>query len=273
MMSSASCTAHEPGVEVERRFHCRQTFLFENSSHVFVGPEVFLSHPLFVSLRLHELFKRMPTAVTLPYQGFTPNMSFIVRDKAHGSRRILSRPWACDDYLNTVASSLITDPSSIAQLIQHSEDLKAMYSEATKKSSCKYVATSFTNMRAAKHRFESMCTPLSRICLDWEAVISFLVRVAIERGSADRAGLFATSCLDALSDELMLTAAMLADAADECMILIRFFDHREVDNAKVCSEVKSFVDRISTLFFEDRQWPLCVTGRFLWIRPGAGHSE
>ena len=122
MMSSASCTAHEPGVEVERRFHCRQTFLFENSSHVFVGPEVFLSHPLFVSLRLHELFKRMPTAVTLPYQGFTPNMSFIVRDKAHGSRRILSRPWACDDYLNTVASSLIKDPSSIAQLIQHSED-------------------------------------------------------------------------------------------------------------------------------------------------------
>ena len=36
------------------------------------------------------------------------------------------------------------------------------------------------------------------------------------------------------------------------MILIRFFDTREVDNAKVCNEVKRFLDAIAVLFLEAR---------------------
>ncbi len=52
----------------------------------------------------------------------------------------------------------------------------------------------------------------------------------------------------------MLQAALLADASDECMILIRFFDQREVDNAKICAEVKRFIEAIALLFFEERIW-------------------
>lgn len=186
-------------------------------------------------------------------EAFAPNMTFIIRDKAHGSRRILSRPWMCDDYLAAVAGSLITDSGSLAQLIQHSDDLRAIYNEASKNSSCQYVSTSFSHMRAAKHRFESMCTPLSRICLDWEACIAFLARVCIER-PGDRAGVFAAATLQGLDEEIMLQAALLADASDECMILIRFFDQREVDNAKICTEVKRFIEAISLLFYEERIW-------------------
>ena len=71
-----------------------------------------------------------------------------------------------------------------------------------------------------------MCTPLSRICLDWEACIAFLTRLAAER--SDKAAEYAHTCLAALNEELMLQAALLADAADECNVLIRFFDQSEV---------------------------------------------
>ncbi|CAK0889058.1 unnamed protein product [Prorocentrum cordatum] len=182
-------------------------------------------------------------------EAFAPNLKFIIRDKAHASRRILQRPWACDAYLSFVASCLITESSSIAQLIQHSDDLRAIYTECSRKSSTKVVSSTFSNMRAAKRRFESMCTPLSRICLDWEACFSFLARVVVERqGTGDRAFRFAKSCLINIDEELMLQAAMLADAADECMCLIRFFDTPEPDSALVCKQVADFTEVVHKLF-------------------------
>jgi hypothetical protein len=60
--------------------------------------------------------------------------------------------------------------------------------------------------------------------------------------------------LGALDEELMLQAALLADAADECMCLIRFFDQREVDNAKIAGEVQRFVSTIAKLFVEEHVW-------------------
>ena len=62
-------------------------------------------------------------------------------------------------------------------------------------------------------------------------MISFLGRLALER-TTDRSGAFAVLLLQTLDEELILQAALLADAADECMVLIRFFDQREVDDAK-----------------------------------------
>ena len=102
-------------------------------------------------------------------EAWAPNMTTIIRDKAHASRRILQRPWLCDKYLSAVANSLILDAGSVAQLIQHSYDLRAWYQAASENSKGRFLSSTFTNMRAAKHRFESMCTPLSRICVDWEA--------------------------------------------------------------------------------------------------------
>ena len=185
-------------------------------------------------------------------EAFAPKLTLVIRDKAHASRRILVRPWHCDVYLNAFASALITEPSSLAQLTQHSDDLRSIYSDSVRESGCNYVSTCFGNLRAAKHRFESMCTPLSRIVLDWGASISFLLRVSLER--SDRAGTSASATLGALDEELMLQAALLADAADECMCLIRFFDQREVDNAKIAGEVQRFVSTIAKLFVEEHVW-------------------
>ena len=160
------------------------------------------------------------TAISSGNEAFAPNLMTIIRDKAHASRRILQRPWSCDDFLSAVANVLFYDPGSVAQLVQHSDELRALYADAGAKSSQKFVGRDFSTLRAAKHRFESLCTPLSRICLDWEACISFLVRVSTERGK-DRPGVMAAAGLQALNAELMLTAALLADAAAESIILIK----------------------------------------------------
>ena len=180
-------------------------------------------------------------------QAFMPNLQVIVRDKAHGSRRVLERPWLADDYLKGVAEGLISHPSSFAQLIQHSAELRRIYTEACEASGSRHVSTTFQNLRAAKHRFESMTTPLSRICLDWEAFFMVLGRMAADK-ARERAGVYATEMLQSIDEQFLLQAALLADASDETQILIRFFDEREVDNGKISAACRRFVDRIDKLF-------------------------
>ena len=56
-----------------------------------------------------------------------PNLRLIVRDRAHGSRRVLERPWRADEFLEAVVVSLAQGPGSIVQMIQHSEDFREWY--------------------------------------------------------------------------------------------------------------------------------------------------
>eukprot|EP00439_Symbiodinium_sp_Y106_P057391 s6343_g8.t1 len=125
-----------------------------------------------------------------------------------------------DDYLDTLVTSLVTGRSSITQLIQHSFDFKQWYAEATGASKSKAVSTSFKTLRAALHRYESLVTPLSCFVLDLEAILSVAMRIARER-SGEQAGRSAASFLAAVEPEMLLTAAMLADAGDEGLQLIR----------------------------------------------------
>ena len=131
------------------------------------------------------------TAARMQGSAFAPNMTVIIRDKAHGSRRVLERPWHCDPYLESIARGLITDSCSLAQLVQWSPELRTWYEQACTQSSCCYISTTFQSLRAAKHRFESLCTPLSRICLDPEAALNFLHRLSEERRQ-ERGGQFAS---------------------------------------------------------------------------------
>ena len=182
-----------------------------------------------------------------------PNLHTIIRDKAHASRRILQRPWACNEYLSMIGTSLLSASSSFAQLLQHSTDYQAWYQECSRRSSHRAVTTTFGHLRAAKHRFESMASPLSRLCLDWEACIGLLVRLSQERAS-EAAGAYAIATLEALDEELVLQCALLADACDETTALIRFFDSAEVDNARIAQEVKRFRNRLTKLFEGQHIW-------------------
>ena len=92
-----------------------------------------------------------------------PNNKLVIRDKAHASRRILERPWIVDAFLMFIASVLILIPGSLAQIIQHSDELRQMYMECCEDCPDDEVSTAFNGMRAAKHRFETMCERLCRL--------------------------------------------------------------------------------------------------------------
>ena len=74
-----------------------------------------------------------------------------------------------------------------------------------------------------------------------------LGRICAER-QGDPACSFAEALLDTIDEEMLLQAALLSDACDECLILIRFFDQAEVDSAKIAEAISDFLSRIQFLF-------------------------
>ena len=60
------------------------------------------------------------------------NHRLMVRDKAHGSRRILYRPQRADPYLNSVVDFTIWNKSSITQIIQHSDEISRQFASFVK---------------------------------------------------------------------------------------------------------------------------------------------
>ena len=73
------------------------------------------------------------------------NLKCIVRDKAHASRRVLERPWACDQYCQSIANKLISQSDSVAQVIEHSPDLRQIYGQCVAESATQNVSTVFSN--------------------------------------------------------------------------------------------------------------------------------
>ena len=65
---------------------------------------------------------RMPALASLG--NMTPNLRFIQRDKAHGGRRIMKRPWRADAYLHDVMKRMIINRTSPAQIIQHNIEMR-----------------------------------------------------------------------------------------------------------------------------------------------------
>ena len=91
-------------------------------------------------------------------QKLTPNLRFVVRDKAHASRRITSRPWSADDVLKDVMQFMWGGRHSIAKLLQFSEEIKRIFVEFTT-STDTVLERAVSNFRAAAHRFESHAKP------------------------------------------------------------------------------------------------------------------
>ena len=127
-----------PGTGVPRRHRggemvCDETLLQHVRAHV---------HSTCVDAASNEVCATFDTAAAwaLPLEGLRPgealfpNHQLVVRDRAHGSRRILSRPWTADRYLNSLFQSLVSGPSSLVQLIRHSMDFSQWYREATAQS-------------------------------------------------------------------------------------------------------------------------------------------
>ena len=70
----------------------------------------------------------------------------------------------------------------MGQLIYRSVDLRAMYEDCVVAASVdSAVSMQFQNLRAAKQRFETFVTPLSRSVLNLTALLAFAVKLGIAR--------------------------------------------------------------------------------------------
>ena len=102
-----------------------------------------------------------------------PHLKIINKDKPHGAIMITSRTWKCDPYLGWLAHEVIMSSTSMAQLLQHSDVLRARYAKHVSALQMNPVwCSKMTTLSAAKHRFDSWTKPFSRLCLTFEAALT-----------------------------------------------------------------------------------------------------
>ena len=87
----------------------------------------------------------------------------VLRDGAHCARRLLSRLFEADPVIKATF-----DYFSVLPHLEHwSQDLRTLYQECTDQTAeTSAVRTRFRNLRGAKHRIETMLSPMSRQILD-----------------------------------------------------------------------------------------------------------
>ena len=103
------------------------------------------------------------------------------------------------------------------------------------------------NMRSAKHRHESEQKPLGRQTLCRDALTSTLV-FAWQKRKDTAVGKIAHEHLERFSEERCLLKAMMADAADEVIILKCYTDSNDMDVVSAPEEVNEFRKRVIWLF-------------------------
>eukprot|EP00959_Pyramimonas_sp_CCMP1952_P224167 4687058-Pyramimonas_sp.AAC.1 len=72
-------------------------------------------------------------------------------------------------------------------------------------------------------------------------------------------GKLAQGYLTFLDEERALTLALLADAGDECNVLVRCMDTEAMDPSSVALNIHSFLNRVWTLFEEEQCWGVGYT--------------
>ena len=170
----------------------------------------------------------MRTALTPQQQVLCPNLRCVIRDKAHSSRRLTSRPWNADDALKETMNFFCGGPGSVARLIQYSPEIRRVFEKICEESD-NAVRSAVVNFRSAQHRFESHSKTLGRTCLFLHACIRTCLHLV--RTRKDAVGNKAKLWIQKLDAETALMAAMLADAADSSLQLTRKMDSEEVDPA------------------------------------------
>jgi hypothetical protein len=138
------------------------------------------------------------------------------------------------------------DSNSICQRIQHSHDLRDMYAENVQS----YVDGPFKNSKglgAAKHRYESWAKPFAMVVMTLPAMIRTAEEISLVRAGKPE-GNDADRFLKFLNAERVVQLGMMADGADEAVVLIRIFDDEQTDPARQSDELWMFRRRLELLF-------------------------
>ena len=175
-----------------------------------------------------------------------PNLNLVTHDHSHATSRILKRGFYAIPALKSVLQEDIQGKTSVCQMVEHSKVFKDHFrklnSESEGPSSHKLVS-----FGAAKHRFASLQKPLMRSVLRFDTLFMTAGFIFHSRKNTKKAKA-AQTFLAAQSTERLLLKAMMADAAEETMALLRFGDQNVVDVCVLPREVSAWHNRCSKLF-------------------------
>jgi hypothetical protein len=178
-----------------------------------------------------------------------PNLEALLRDKAHGARRTMSRPWKADGHLHEIITFYVTSKTSMVQKIDHSPELRRVFDQHCRSINGRIVRKSKTMLwlHSAKHRFESIAAPMARLVLWMPAFIMTAREVLLLRtmAAAEYCALF----LEHITTKTCVLVAMMADAADDGLTFIRKADDFDsADAAEINADVYCFLIRIVELY-------------------------
>ena len=169
-----------------------------------------------------------------------PNLTIVNRDKAHASRRVAKRPWLCSAECQEVFKTFTEWISAI----QYSHLLQGWFEEFQQQEG---QLTLQKTMQYAAHRFDSVAKPFAICLCTFPSVVLTAVKAVNERKHSV-AKAFLSFCSGRRGLGRLLLAGMLADAADECLLLTRFFDTERSDISLMHAEIGSFLQRVDSLF-------------------------
>jgi hypothetical protein len=86
--------------------------------------------------------------------------------------------------------------------------------------------------------------------------VAFCIEVQLVRTGKATSG--AKRFLAFITEERYLTLAMLADAFDEAMLLVRLFEQGDYDAAGILSTIQTYVDNLDVLFLQKKSQVLWV---------------
>lgn len=176
-----------------------------------------------------------------------PGLRLVTLDHCHASGRLLSRAISADTFLKDIMEQDVRSRESMCQTIDHSPVIAEKFAEYVSQSEAPIPGYRVKNMSAAKHRYASAQKPLSRLSLVSDAVMATAAWVYYDRkGRAESKR--ALAYLQRCSTERLLQTALLADAADETILLTRYMDQEAADPADIPAEIMAWCQRTAHLF-------------------------
>ena len=173
----------------------------------------------------------------------TPNCKFLNRDKTHGSRRLISRGWGADKFLNENVTMFARGRGSIARIIQNSPAVRSKFNGFCK-TTFRSVLVIVRNMRAALHRYETMQKPFGRTVLFTHGCVKTALWCALR---ADDTAIRAKAWLRWIDEEKCVQSAMQADASDQTLFVTRQIDNEDVDAATIRRRLFDYLSTIDWL--------------------------
>ncbi|CAK9022737.1 unnamed protein product [Durusdinium trenchii] len=179
------------------------------------------------------------------------DVKMILKDKAHASRRVLSRPWNVMPELSEAWSMFVGDSSSVVRMIQKSGVLSVKFHEHCQAiESVPVSAKRIRNLAFKKQRFDSVSKPLGRGILFLEAVLQTAIWATIHRRSEED-GKNASAFLTWIDEKRIILLGMCADCADAAMGLVRSFDSENHDPAALHFQAERFLSELHYLFNQE----------------------